>query len=306
MMHRIGILGLDSSHPSAFAEILARMPSMTIAGVWDGGAVREPATLQTFARTHDATIVDSPSSMVDHVDGVMVLSVNWDTHVSLATPFLEADVPVLIDKPVAGDLDSLARLADVAGQTPLYGGSALGYHPTLLEWPTGVVERQLWMAGYNHSFYYGAHLTATARRLAGADWRSVSPTSQPGQTVQVTFENDVVTTIRFDGGDDPGVFGLLDVGDTTRTTLIEGSDGDERRSMYESYLAGFQATIEGSIDESARVLDGARLLLATRGALTYTERIEPTSPTLADIHADGEVFLESYQPYVAHSGSSPN
>ncbi len=282
------------------------MPSMTISGVWDGGAVREPATVQSFAQTHDATIVDSPASLVDHVDGVMVLSVNWDTHVSLATPFLEAGVPVLIDKPLAGDLESLARLEEVAGQTPLYGGSALGYHPTLLEWPTGGAKRQLWVAGYEHPFYYGAHLTSTARRLAGADWRSVIPTNQPGQTVQVTFENDVVATIRFDGGDDPGAFGLLDVGEVTRTTLIEGSNSDERRSMYESYLAGFRATIEGSIDESARLLDGARLLLATRGALDHTERLEPTSPTLADVHADGRSFLESYQPYVAHSGSSTN
>jgi hypothetical protein len=295
-MNRIGILGLDSSHPEAFATILDDMEAMTVSAVWDDGDVRSTDYTRSFADRYNATVYDEPTDLVDSIDGVLVLTVNWDSHTSLAAPFLRAGIPTLIDKPVAGRLTDLDMLGTLAHDVPLFGGSAIPYHPSLDQFPTQQSGRMLCGAGYNHPFYYGAHLTDTMRRLAGADWRSVTPTGNLGQTVNVVFENDTYATLRLDGPSEHGAFGLLDICERTRTALID-SGPEEQKEMYSDYLAAFRDVVTGNRDESDRILNAASLLLAVHTALEVNESITPTSKTLYDTHVDGNTFLETYQPY---------
>lgn len=295
-MNRIGILGLDSSHPEAFAAILDEMDSMTVSGVWDDGDVRSTDYARSFADQYDASVHDEPTDFVDSVDGVLVLTVNWDSHSSLAAPFLRAGIPTLIDKPIAGRLKDIEMLETLTRDTSLFGGSAIPYHPSLDHFPRQQPGRMLCGAGYNHPFYYGVHLTDTARRLAGADWRSVTPTEHLGQTVNVVFENDTYATLRLDGSAEHGVFGLLDICERTRTVLID-SDSEEREKMYDAYLTGFREVVAGDRDESDRILDAATLLLAVYTALEANKSITPTSQMLHNAHVDGTDFLETYDPY---------
>lgn len=295
-MNRIGILGLDSSHPEAFATILDGMDSVTVSAVWDGGDVRSTDYVRSFADQYNASVYDEPTDFVDRVDGVLVLTVNWDSHISLAAPFLRAGVPTLIDKPIAGRLEDIEQLETHTRNAPLFGSSAIPYHPALDHFPSQHPGRMLVGAGYNHPFYYGVHLTDTARQLAGADWRSVAPTEHPGQTVTVVFENDTYATLRLDGSDEHGAFGLFDVCDRTRTALID-SDPEEREMMYDAYLTAFCDVITGGRDESDCLLNAASLLLAVYTALETNESITPTSQTLHNTHVDGTDFLKTYQPY---------
>jgi hypothetical protein len=302
-MNRIGILGLDSSHPEAFATILDGMDSMTVSAVWDDGDVRSTDYTRSFADRYDATVYDEPTDLVDCVDGVLVLTVNWDLHTSLAAPFLRAGIPTLIDKPIAGRLDDLETLVTLARDAPLFGSSAIPYHPSLDPFPTQQSGRMLCGAGYNHPFYYGAHLTDTIRRLAGDDWRSVTPTGNLGQTVNVVFENDTFATLRLDGPAEHGAFRLLDIGERTRTALIDSSP-EEQKEMYGAYLTAFRDVVTGDRNESDRILDAASLLLAVHTALEVNESITPASRTLYDTHVDGNTFLETYQPYTSFPTSA--
>jgi hypothetical protein len=300
-MNRIGILGLDSSHPEAFATILDSMDSMTISAVWDDGDVRSADYARSFADRYNATVYDEPTNLVDAVDGVLVLTVNWDSHASLAAPFLRAGIPTLIDKPIAGRLEDVETLETLARDAPLFGGSAISYHPSLDHFPSQQPGRMLCGAGYNHPFYYGVHLTDTVRRLAGADWQSVTPTIHRGQTVNVVFENNTYATLRFDGPAEHGAFGLLDICERTRTALIDSSP-EEHQKMYSAYLTAFRDAITGNRDENESLLDAASLLLAVHAALEANESITPTSQTLRDAHVEGNTFLETYQP---HEQSAP-
>ncbi|MCT9098016.1 Gfo/Idh/MocA family protein [Haloarchaeobius sp. HME9146] len=290
------MLGLDTSHPASFGPILEAMPNASVTSLWDGGDVREESYCHELAAEYDATLYDDPEDMLGSVDGVLVMAVNWDTHVSLAEPFLEAGVPTLIDKPVVGCLADLETLESLATGTPLFGGSSVSFHPRLSDFPTGVPDRLLYGAGYNDPFYYGSHMTDTARRIAGADWVAADCADYPGAAVDIEFENGATAVLRLDGPSQPGAFGLLDVSDETRSAVIGGTE-EELQKMYRSYLQRFLDIVEGERDESRRILDSASLLLGVRAALETGGRVTPDSSALRETTADGHDFLDSYQPY---------
>jgi hypothetical protein len=280
------------------------MDSMTVSAVWDDGDVRNVDYARSFADQCNATVYDEPTELVDEVDGVLVLTVNWDSHISLAAPFLRAGIPTLIDKPIAGRLADIETLATLARNAPLFGGSAISYHPSLDQFPIQQPGRMLCGSGYNHPFYYGVHLTDTVRRLAGADWQSVTTTEHLGQTVTVVFENDTYALLRLDGPADHGAFGLLDICDRTRTALIDSSP-EEHKKMYDAYLTAFRDVVIGDRDESERLLNAASLLLAVHTALEENKSITPTCQPLRDAHVDGNTFLETYQPYASSTTTPP-
>ena len=74
------------------------------------------------------TIVDNMEDMIDQVDAVLLARDDPENHVAMAKPFIEADVPIFIDKPLAfsrGDLDWFAE--QVAAGKFIMSSSALRY-----------------------------------------------------------------------------------------------------------------------------------------------------------------------------------
>jgi hypothetical protein len=295
-MLEIGILGLDTSHPAAFADILADDNRATVSTVWDNGDVRDGDYAKEFCERFGTRRVDDPMEMVDTVDAVMVLTANWDDHRRLAVPFLDAGVATLIDKPLVGRVADIDAIADAADGTPLFGGSAVPFHPSITALPIGYHGRTLYCAGYDDPFYYGVHFTSTARLLAGTDWVSVSPHDGPGTVVTITFANDTTATLRLDGPQEPAAFGILDVSDRTRTVLIPDGE-DPLQKMYTAFLDRFLAAVRGERDDRDRIVDAGRLVLAVQAALTHDRVVTPDAAALRETHIDGEEFLADYTPY---------
>lgn len=295
-MIEVGVLGLDTSHPTSFAEVLSETEDATITAVWDSGDVREDAYVQSFCEEYGARRYADPAEMVDAVDAAMVLTVDWETHVPLAESFLEAGVPTLVDKPLAGHVAAVDRLEAAASDTRLFGGSAVPFHPTLTRLPRGGADRTLYAAGYNDYFYYRVHLSDTVRLLADARWEAVEPTSGPGSSIRVTFANGTHSVARYDGGREDGAFGVLDVTDRARTVEVPG-DEDTLAELYDPYVGAFLDVVRGRRDDTARVLDSARLALAVEAALDDGHRVTPDSAVLADVYADADSFVADYEPY---------
>lgn len=295
-MKKVGLVGLDTSHSEAFASTLKRNDNTEVSAVWDGGTVRKEEYVAEFCEEYGATRYDSPEEMIGAVDGVMVLTVDWDRHCELALSFLEADVPTLVDKPIAGRLQDIDIIQAATNGTPFFGGSAVPYHPKLESFSFDPDDRSLYCTGYDDTFYYGCHLVDTVRRIAGADWTVVLPASDPGLTVDIVFENDTFATLRLDGPEEDSNFSFLTVGDEANTVTVD-SDDAERQTMYEAYIAAFLDTIEGTIDESHRVFNGAKLLVALHTALSQRRPITANSKKLDDTHIQGDSFVESYEPY---------
>lgn len=293
---RIGVLGLDTSHAASFADVIIERDDAAITAVWDGGQSREDAYVESFCKEYDARRFDDPFDMVDAVDAAMVLPVDWEQHVPLARPFLSADVPTLIDKPLAGSLSHIDQLAELAEGTQLFGGSAVPFHPYLESLPRNSPDRSLYAAGYNDFFYYRVHLSDTIRGLAGEDWTSVEPTSEPGTTIRITFQNGTHALARYDGGRMDSAFGVLDVAEQVQTVEVP-SDEETLAELYRPYIDTFLDVVAGRRDETNRVIDSGRLALAVEAALETESRITPDAHALNDIRVDSTEFVADYQPY---------
>jgi len=295
-MKKVGVVGLDTSHSEAFASTLQANSVADVTAVYDGRTVRDDEYVAKFCERYDVTEFDQPEEMIGEVDGVMILTVNWDRHCELALPFLEAGVPTLVDKPIAGRLQDLKIIRDAADGSPFFGGSALPYHPKIEQFCLQPNQQTLYCAGYDDTFYYGCHLADAVRRIAGSDWTDVQPASDPGLTVDVQFENGTFSTVRLDEPEEDSNFTFLNVGKESSAAVI-GSNGDERQRMYDSYIDTYLQTIDGDVDESHRVFDGGKLLLGIHAALSERKPVSATSGDLAEIHIQGDSFVESYEPY---------
>ncbi|WP_121744841.1 Gfo/Idh/MocA family oxidoreductase [Natronorubrum halophilum] len=297
-MADIGIVGLDTSHAESFAAAIGDHSGANLAAVWDGGDVRSESYAREFCEQHEATRYDNPADLIGVVDAVMILTVNWDTHRELAVPFLASDVPTLIDKPIAGRLEDVNAIRSAIGETPFFGGSAVPYHSSLHSFDTGngTDDRMFYCVGYNDSFYYGVHLVDTLCRLVGDRWVYVSRADDPGQTVDVAFDDGTHATIRLDNPGEEMQFSFFSIGDRTRMRDV-GTTSAEMDSMYRLYLETFLEVVDGDADLSGYVLDAAELLLAIDATLEHDRPITPNCRVLADHAVDGRAFLESYSPY---------
>ena len=118
-MYRIGILGSDNSHADRFSEILNRpdhpayLPDSgaKIVAIWG----QEPErTQQVASNGRIDTIVDAPEAMLGQVDAVLCVTRHGGLHRELVTPYLEARIPVFIDKPISTNADDAREIIRVA------------------------------------------------------------------------------------------------------------------------------------------------------------------------------------------------
>ena len=297
-MYDLGVLGLDTSHAEAFASVLVDRPDARLTHAWDGGRVRTDEWTSEYATTHGLELVDEPADVMAAVDGVLVLAVDWERHLELATLALEGGVPVLVDKPVVGSGGDLKRLRDATSSTgtPLFGGSALPWHPMIDALPAGPGERFLAASGYGDPFYYGVHLVDAIRHVIDADWERVAPVDVQRGIVAVRFGTGAVATCHFDGPADAATFAFLDVTCEPQPVLVESSS-ETLQAMYEPYLDAFLACVRGDRDRTATVLDAAELLLAVQACLESGATIERPSSAIESVTIPSTAFVAQYEPY---------
>ncbi len=151
---RLGVLGLSpgNGHPYSWAAIFngydpaamascpfpvipeylgqRTFPEDSLAGaqvthVWtQDRAISE----HVAAAARIPTVVDEPAALLGAVDGILLARDDAEQHRAMARPFLEAGLPVYIDKPLAIDLREARRILDLQirpGQ--VFSCSALRY-----------------------------------------------------------------------------------------------------------------------------------------------------------------------------------
>jgi hypothetical protein len=295
-MIEVGVLGLDTSHPEKFASILNGRDDATVSSVWDGGEIRTDEYIDSFCTDHGAKRYKEPHAMIDDVDAVMILTVDWCSHRSLAVPFLEVGIPTMIDKPLAGSVTDVDAIEDAAmrGDTPLYGGSAVPFHPDISKL-TETESKTLFCSGYGNPFYYGTHLVDTVRLVIDETWTKIQAVDGSGKVAIVHFIDGSTATLRFDGPEEEGAFAFLGVGERTRTVHIESTVSELER-MYHPFLDGFLKAARGERDDRERLVDGARLLLGLQTALEENKSI-PIDGVAAATAFDSTAFVSNYEPY---------
>lgn len=139
---RIGMIGLDTSHATAFTRILndpshkdhvkgARVVAAFKGGSPDIASSRDRVEGYTAELTgqHGVKLYPTIEEMCRHVDAVMLESVDGRPHLWQAIPVIAAGIPLYIDKPMAGSLGDVIAIFKLAKahSTPVFSSSSLRY-----------------------------------------------------------------------------------------------------------------------------------------------------------------------------------
>jgi hypothetical protein len=139
---RLGIVGTDTSHVTAFAALLNdqsspdHIPGARIVAAYKGGSPDLADSRDRIERfTHDletkygVAIVGTIAELCSRVDGVLLESVDGRAHLAQVREIAAAGKPIFIDKPLAATLDDAREIARVAAQArvPWFTTSSLRY-----------------------------------------------------------------------------------------------------------------------------------------------------------------------------------
>lgn len=178
---RIGMLGLDTSHATAFTEILANPSAKdfvagakVVAAVKGGSSdiesswSRVEGYTKTLTEKHGVKLYNSIEAMCREVDAVMIESVDGRPHLGQFKLCLKSGIPVYIDKPLAGSLPDAVEIFRLAkkAKVPVFSASSLRYGKNTLAVRAGaigtVTNAVCWSPAHlepHHPdlFWYGIH-----------------------------------------------------------------------------------------------------------------------------------------------------
>lgn len=208
-MLRLGIVDCDTSHVYQFARRLNHTgiaPDQWVEGARVVAAVvgtsnvylpEKVAEFVTALREAGVAIVARPEELVGQVDAVLVESNQGAVHRARATPFLEAGLPVFIDKPftaTVADARALVALAARRG-VPLLSASSLRFTPAIVaarqDGALGVLRGvDVYTPAHWHEanpglLHYGVHGVEMLYALLGPGCREVTAIAEEGGEVVV-------------------------------------------------------------------------------------------------------------------------
>ena len=196
---RIGMIGLDTSHVSAFTKLInqdedkdPRLNNCRVVAAFPAGNPAFPLSqtrLEGFTndvRSMGVKIVDSIDALLPLVDVVMLESVDGTQHLEQIRPVFAARKPVFIDKPLAASLSDVVKIAElaVASGTPWFTASSSrfteGYPELTRSEAVGEIlgcdtySQSRTALGHPDLFWYGIHGIDLLYSLMGTGCQSVT------------------------------------------------------------------------------------------------------------------------------------
>ena len=212
-MIKLGLLGTDSTHATHFANIAhprnGGFPDVRFTHVFG----IDPAETAAVAESGEiANIVADPAEMIGAVDGIMMVFRHGDLHMRYAMPFIEAGVPMWIDKPFTVDNGEARQMLTAAAQckTLLTGCSTYKYAKFLdvirAELQSGrlgeiysvVMDYNIFLdSPYGGLHFYASHLIEMCCELFGFDMRSVQAWRKNGNLLVRPDYRDVDVLLNY-------------------------------------------------------------------------------------------------------------
>lgn len=173
-MYRIGCVGIDTSHPTAFINVMREAQlDMAYSAVFNDGFRSDAEVAVFMEKAGLKTRCKTLEELVDQVDIGFIHDCNWDRHLDLAAPFIAAKKPVFIDKPIVGSLADCLRIEALAANgAVMLGGSSLRYAYEMVELrETLAAAGEQPMTVYGtcgvDEFNYGIHIVEAIHGLLG-------------------------------------------------------------------------------------------------------------------------------------------
>ncbi|MFO7620048.1 MAG: Gfo/Idh/MocA family oxidoreductase [Bacteroidales bacterium] len=197
--NRVGIIGLDTSHATAFTRVLndpsagPEFGGYKVVAAYPKGSNDIKSSVDRIAGyTEDVKklgveIVNSIEELLTKVDAVLLETNDGRLHLGQAIPVMKAGKRVFIDKPIAASLEDTIAIFELARHfnAPVFSSSSLRYIPGLKEISEGSAGKVLGADIYSPAtiekthpdlFWYGVHGVETLYTVMGTGCKSVSRT----------------------------------------------------------------------------------------------------------------------------------
>jgi hypothetical protein len=212
---RLGMIGLDTSHVTAFTELLnnpenkKHVPGGKVVAAFKGGSPdiessrsRVDGYTRTLQEKYGVKIVPTIEELCREVDAVLLMSVDGRPHLEQARPVIAARKPMFIDKPMAGSLKDVVAIFRLAKEAnvPVFSSSSYRFYESLTELKKTDVGEVKGAISYgpcsleeHHPdlFWYGVHATEALFAVMGTGVETV--------TRVATKDTDVVAGVWKDG-----------------------------------------------------------------------------------------------------------
>jgi predicted dehydrogenase len=298
---RVGLIGVSegNGHPFSFSAIINGYDDAGLAasgwpGIYnyvrrrDGSEFGIGDLHVTHAWTQDpgvtaalcrasriAEAVDRPEQMLGEVDALIVARDDHETHLDLARPFLEAGLPVLIDKPLSLDPAALRYFTPFLESAKLMSCSGMRYARELDEVRATIADygRLLLLRGAVVLSWekYGIHLIDAFFGITKARPVSVTCLPAPHTSMAVAMDDGSLLEIDALGDEAPPTFHF----DFWGTKARSSHDVTDNFSMFRRMLWHFSEMVRtGEPQVPAKdTLDAMRLLMAGRQAEESGRRV---------------------------------
>jgi predicted dehydrogenase len=207
-----------------------RIPGARVTHIWTDDPADAP---KVAAASLIANIVSKPEEVIGHVDAVIISTDDGTDHVRRARPFIEAGLPVFIDKPMATNISELQQFVQWHQQGKIMlSTSGMRYAP---EMRLSATQRAhlgdlRWITSFTCKSWerYGIHALEAVEPLLGIGFVSVQAhTDAGGDVMHITHRSGVRLTI---GAlhDAYGSFGAVH---------LHGTKGDLPLKLADTYSA---------------------------------------------------------------------
>jgi predicted dehydrogenase len=217
-----------------------RIPGARVTHIWTDDPADAP---KVAAASLIPLVVNAPEEVIGQVDAVIIATDDGDHHVHRARPFIEAGLPIFIDKPLATNMADLRQLVQWHREGKIVlSTSGMRYAPEMRL--SDDQHRRLgelrWITSFTCKTWerYGIHALEAVEPLLGAGFLSVQAQSDAGgDLVHLTHRSGVRLTL---GAlhDAYGSFGAIH---------LYGTNGDLALKLTDTYHA-FRAQLVAFID----------------------------------------------------------
>lgn len=175
-----------------------RIPGARVTHLWTDNPAEAPPVA---AASLIENIVTKPEDVIGHVDAAIISTDDGDDHIRRVKPFIEAGLPVFVDKPMATNIADLRQFVQwhKAGATIL-STSGMRYAPEMrlsAEQQAHLGDLR-WITSFTCKTWerYGIHALEAVEPLLGPGFVSVQAHHEPGGDVMhITHRSGVRVTI---------------------------------------------------------------------------------------------------------------
>lgn len=211
---RVGIIGLDTSHSTAFTKILndpepgPELRGFTVVAAYPHGSKDIETSVSRLPKYTEeikkfgVEIVGSIDELLKKVDVVLLETNDGRLHLKQAMPVIKAGKPLFIDKPIAASLSDAKAIFDAAEEykVPVFSSSSLRYAKNAQNIRSGKAVGKVVGADtfspailektHPDLFWYGVHGVEMLFTVMKTGCKSVTRTHTEGTDVVVGLWND--------------------------------------------------------------------------------------------------------------------